>query len=291
MWLLFIILNLLPTIESNATTSTISTQSLEQQLQAKIIQKITSYKSSSKPIKILPRKSLITIVIDPGHGGHDPGAVNNSMKVQEKEITLSIAKQLAQELRRYPGFHVILTRTQDIFIPLRERLNIARAHKANLFLSIHADGFIHSHARGASVFTLSLKGSTSEAARWLAQKENYSELGGANLYQQDNFVRSALINFSQTLTLNQSAEIGQTILRELGKITLLHQPVIEKAAFIILQSPDIPSLLIETGFLSNPFEARQLTKTSHQIRLSKAIARGIHTYFQQVYKNKATKLL
>jgi N-acetylmuramoyl-L-alanine amidase len=272
------------------TSLTTATHSIEQQLQQAIIQRLSQEKKAQhKTTIVIPKKTkTITIVIDPGHGGHDSGAINRQLNIYEKKVTLSIAKKLKQELQKYPVFHVILTRSQDVFIPLPQRLKIARTHQADLFLSIHADGFIHARARGASVFALSLKGATSETAKWLSEKENYAELGGASLHEQDTLLRSVLINLSQSITITQSVQIGNFILNRLKPMTYLHQHSVEKGAFIVLKSPDIPSLLIETGFLSHPKEAQQLINPHYQQQLAKAIAQGIFTYFKHTYKNKET---
>lgn len=239
------------------------------------------------PIKAAYRKSSnIKIVIDPGHGGHDPGTINR-VGVQEKTVALAIAQKLKQQLRSTTNFDVILTRYQDTFIPLRTRLSIARRHQADLFLSIHADAFIHPYSQGASVFTLSLRGASSEAARWLAARENNSELGGARLPTQDILLRSILINLSQKTTIAESQRAADYILQALGRISLLHRGIVEQAPFLVLKAPDVPSVLIETGFLSNPTEARRLRNPIYQQRIAEAISGGIQAYF----RNKASKSL
>lgn len=232
------------------------------------------------------KKNFIRIVIDPGHGGNDPGAVNRT-GVYEKTVTLAIAEKLQRELSRLAYFQVILTRTQDYFIPLRKRLQLARSYQADLFLSIHADAFIHNRAKGASVFILSLRGASSEAARWLAHQANYSELGGVHFQTQDILLRSILITLSQNVTISESLKAGRYILESLGQITRLHHETVEYAPFVVLKSPDVPSLLIETGFLSNEAEARRLKNPVYQQRIAEAIAKGVQHYF----KNKATRSL
>jgi N-acetylmuramoyl-L-alanine amidase len=221
----------------------------------------------------------IIIVIDPGHGGKDPGTTGPG-GVHEKNVVLAIARYLQQALNSEPGFRAVLTRNGDYYIPLRGRLNIARQDKADMFVSIHADAFKSYNALGASVFALSERGATSEAARWLAEKENSSELlGGASLPDKDNVLRSVLIDLSQTNTISESLQIGTSVLRELDSITVLHHSRVEQAAFVVLKSPDIPSLLIETGFLSTPRQEQQLRNPRYQRQLANAIMEGIKSYF------------
>ncbi len=234
--------------------------------------------------------SPITVVIDPGHGGHDKGSFNKIAHLKEKDITLQISKKLQIDINRLPKFQAFLTRQSDIYVPLRERLKVAKMHQADLFLSVHADSFIHSHARGASVFTLSLKGATSEAAKWIAEQENYSELGGTSLKAQDTLLRAVLINLSQTVTMTRSFTAAQCILKELGKTIFLHQNTVEKGGFVVLKSPDVPSVLIEVGFLSNSLEAYRLNDPTYQAHLSKAITKGVYTYFTTC-KNRVTTSL
>ncbi len=223
----------------------------------------------------------VVVVIDPGHGGHDPGAIGPQHR-QEKQITLGIAKSLKSLIDKQPGMRAILTRNGDYYIGLRERLNIARQHNADIFISIHADAFIHAHSHGASVFALSPRGATSEAARWLAEKENYSELGGVNLKHLDDkngLIRSVLLDLSQTATISASLEMGREVLQALGRITTLHNHHVEQARFVVLKSPDTPSILVETGFISNPTEAMNLSNARYQMRLSEAIVMGLKRYF------------
>jgi N-acetylmuramoyl-L-alanine amidase len=248
-------------------------------------------KPSNSHVEVLPPEPVLTVlnkektkkivvVIDPGHGGKDPGAVGLHGAV-EKDVVLKIAKQLQAMLDDEPGFRTILTRTTDLYIPLRQRLAIARKHHADMFIAIHADAYNHSHATGASVYCLSQRGATSEAARWLAEKENESELGGLGeeLADKDAVLRSVLIDLSQTHTIEASLQIGNTLLRNLGKFARLHHPCVEQAAFVVLKSPDIPSLLIETGFLSNPLEEEKLTDSAYQHQTAYAIKEGIKQYF------------
>ena len=234
-------------------------------------------------VKHAPSKSLrdVIIVIDPGHGGKDPGAIGPG-RVAEKNVVWAIANQLRLLINKQPGMKAILTRHGDYYVGLRERLNIARHYNADIFISVHADAFINQHSNGASVFALSQTGATSEAARWLAEKENYSELGGVNLSSlddQNGVIRTVLLDLSQTATISSSLHIGSQVLRHMDKITSLHNSAVEQARFVVLKSPDIPSILIETGFITNPREARNLSNPYYQKQLSEAIFAGLKSYF------------
>jgi N-acetylmuramoyl-L-alanine amidase len=225
------------------------------------------------------RQRDIIIVIDPGHGGKDPGAIGPH-GVREKDVVLAISRQLQRYLNTVPGISAVLTRNNDYFIPLRGRLHLARRDKADFFVAIHADSFYYKFARGASVFALSERGATSEAARWLAEKENYSELSGVSLNNKSYMLRSVLIDLSQTATISQSVEVGQAILNALDDITPLHHYSVEQAPFMVLKSPDIPSLLVETGFITNPYEEANLSSSRYQKRMAQSIAGGIIGYFR-----------
>lgn len=234
-------------------------------------------------VRHLPTKTLrdVVIVLDPGHGGKDPGASGPHHSL-EKNVTLSIALKLKQTIDRQPGMRAVLTRKGDYYVGLRERLNIARKYNGDVFVSIHADAFINQQSNGASVFALSQRGATSEAARWLAEKENYSELGGVNLKDLDDqsgLVREVLIDLSQTATIGSSLHMGERVLRNMNTMTQLHNHKVEQARFMVLKSPDIPSVLIETGFISNPREEKNLTDHHYQMRLTQAIFQGIKGYF------------
>ncbi len=228
-----------------------------------------------------PRSKKIIIIIDPGHGGKDPGAAGPHGSM-EKNVVLKISKKLQAMLNEEPGFNAILTRTTDCYISLRKRLSIARKNHADLFIAIHADAYHHSHAAGASVYALSQRGATSEAAHWLAEKENESELGGLGmeLVDKDTILRSVLIDLSQTHTIESSLQIGHNVLQNLGKVARLHHPRVEQAAFVVLKSPDIPSILVETGFLSNPNEEEKLIDLQYQEKTAYAIKEGIKQYFK-----------
>lgn len=237
------------------------------------------------PTEAKPKpKSLrkVIVVLDPGHGGKDPGAMGQS-RMSEKNITLAIASRLKKLIDQQPGMRAVLTRDADYYVGLRERLNIARKYNADIFISIHADAFINKHSNGASVFALSQRGATSEAARWLAEKENYSELGGVNLRgldDQSGLVRTVLIDLSQTATIASSLHMGEQVLGQLNHITNLHNQRVEQARFMVLKSPDIPSILIETGFISNPKEESNLKSALYQAKLSSSIFKGLKQYFQ-----------
>lgn len=249
----------------------------------------------NKPIvvKNSPARSLrdVVIVLDAGHGGKDPGAKGPN-RTQEKDVVLGIALKLKYLIDRQPGMRAVLTRKGDYYIPLRDRLKIARTYSGDIFISIHADAFINQHSRGASVFALSQGGATSEAARWLAEKENYSELGGVNLADLDDsngLVRSVLIDLSQTATIGSSLQLGTRVLRQLGAMTTLHNQRVDQARFMVLKSPDTPSILVETGFISNPGEEANLRSHAYQTRLAQSIFQGIKSYFQE-YPPHGTRL-
>lgn len=242
-------------------------------------------KETTAPLKATPalrRNSPIVVVIDAGHGGKDPGTTGLG-GTHEKDVVLKISQRLYQMINQQPGFKAVLTRDSDYYLTLRQRLAIARKYQANMFVAIHADAaYRDSYAAGASVYALSLRGATGEAARWLAARENASELmGGVNLSDTDQMLKSVLINLSQTATIQSSLTIGYRILGALSRITQLHYHRIEQAAFVVLKSPDIPSLLIETGFLSNPREEKRLKNSAYQQELSLAIMQGIKSYFKQ----------
>ena len=241
--------------------------------------------TSHTPIHVqhAPPRSLrdVVIVLDPGHGGKDPGAIGANRNV-EKNVVLAIALKLKQMIDKQPGMRAVLTRNGDYYVGLRERLNIARRYNGDIFVSIHADAFINRQSNGASVFALSPTGATSEAARWLAEKENYSELGGVNLSgldDQNGLIRTVLIDLSQTATIGASLQMGGRVLRHLDRMTTLHNNKVEQARFVVLKSPDIPSILVETGFISNPREEKNLTSSFYQARLTQAIFEGVKSYF------------
>ncbi len=222
---------------------------------------------------------LATIVIDPGHGGEDPGARGRAGS-NEKDVTLLIAKRLKAMIEQEPGLRALLTRDADYYLPLAARVDKARKVKADLFVSIHADAFVRPDARGSSVFALSERRATSEAARWLAKKENDADLiGGVNLDVKDRYLAQTLLDLSQTATISDSLKLGRQVLSELGAINTLHKAQVEQASFAVLKSPDVPSILVETAFISNPEEEMRLNDDAYQDKLARAILNGIKRYF------------
>lgn len=220
------------------------------------------------------------IVIDPGHGGKDPGA-SGSGGIDEKNVVLAIAKDLDVDLKKEPHITPELTRHGDYFVTLRGRLRLARKGRADLFMAIHADAYSDNYAHGASVFALSEQGASSEAARWLAQKENYSELGGVDLADKSYELRSVLIDLSQTASISESLQYGWSIVNALRQNHMtLHRGTVEQAPFVVLKSPDIPSLLIETGFISNQQEELNLNNPDYQQKLAEALAEGVVSYLK-----------
>ncbi len=238
-------------------------------------------------IKLTPvpnGKRDIVIAIDAGHGGEDPGALGSKGQY-EKDIVLSIAKELQRQINSEKGFRAELTRTGDYFIPLRKRTEIARKKGADLFISIHADAAPSKAAFGASVFALSDRGATSETARWLADSENRSDLiggaGNVSLDDKDRMLAGVLLDLSMTASLSSSLNVGQKVLGNMGRVTPLHKRRVEQAGFMVLKSPDIPSILVETGFISNANEAAKLATASHQQSLARSIHSGVRQFFQQ----------
>lgn len=222
---------------------------------------------------------IIVIALDPGHGGEDPGAIGPS-GLQEKHVVLSVARKLRQRLEAQPGVRVMMTRDSDFFVPLGERVRKARRVQADLFVSIHADAFIKPQARGASVFALSQGAATSSAARWLANKENAADLvGGVNVKTKDSGVMRALFDMSTTAQIKDSLKLGREVLSQIGDVGRLHKNSVEQAGFAVLKAPDIPSILVETGFISNPEEESKLANPAYQDELADALAEGIRRYF------------
>ena len=221
---------------------------------------------------------MATIVIDPGHGGEDPGARGRRGSL-EKDITLTIARRLKAMIDAEPNMRALLTRDADYYVPLQVRVDKARRVKADLFVSVHADAFIKPHARGSSVFALSERRATSEAARWLAKKENEADLvGGVNIDVKDKYLAQTLLDLSQTATIDHSLRLGNSVLGELGQVNTLHKAHVEQASFAVLKSPDIPSILVETAFISNPDEEKRLNDDAYQDKLARAILSGIKRY-------------
>jgi len=225
-------------------------------------------------------KRNIIIAIDAGHGGEDPGAIGPG-RIYEKRIVLAISKELEKLLKKEPGFQPFMVRTGDYYIGLRERTAKARKANADFFVSIHADAFKHPSAHGSSVFVLSERGATSEAARWLADKENESDLiGGVSLEDKEDHLAMTLLDLSMTAKRNSSVQIGSGILKQMGKVSRLHKKQVEEAAFVVLKAPDMPALLVETGFISNPGEAKKLAGRKYQKKMARAIFNGINQYFR-----------
>lgn len=223
----------------------------------------------------------LVVAIDAGHGGRDPGAVG-TRGTHEKDVTLAIARRLATLVKKERGMRPVLIRDSDTFVPLYARIQRAREAKADLFISIHADAFNNPSARGSSVFTLSERGATSEAAKWLADRENSADLiGGVDLKTSDDVLANVLLNMSQNATLEHSGEAAGAVLRNLSRLGDTHKAKVQKAGFVVLKSPDIPSVLVETAFISNPAEEARLTNPAHQQRLAEAILAGIKAYFRK----------
>ncbi len=240
------------------------------------------------PPKLTPvpnGKRDIVIAIDAGHGGEDPGALSPVKGQYEKHVTLAISKELQRQINAEKGFRGELVRTGDYFIPLRKRTEIARKKGADLFVSIHADAAPRSSAFGASVYALSERGATSETARWLADAENQSDLiggaGNVSLDDKDKMLAGVLLDLSMTASLSSSLNVGQKVLSNMGGITPLHKRRVEQAGFMVLKSPDIPSILVETGFISNPNEAKKLHTASHQQALARSITSGVKQFFHE----------
>jgi N-acetylmuramoyl-L-alanine amidase len=234
---------------------------------------------------------MITIALDPGHGGEDPGAVGRGGS-REKDVVLAIAKRLKSRIEQHPNMRVMLTRDGDYFVPLNIRVQKARKVQADLFVSIHADAFVESTARGSSVFVLSEKGASSTAARWLANKENAADLiGGVNIKTHDRQLASVLLDLSTTAQINDSLKLAKAVLGEIGGINRLHKGAVEQAGFAVLKAPDIPSILIETAFISNPEEEAKLTDDAYQDQMADAVLKGIRKYFARnppLSKNRMT---
>jgi N-acetylmuramoyl-L-alanine amidase len=222
---------------------------------------------------------LATVVIDAGHGGEDPGAIGRQGS-REKDITLSIARRLKALVDAEPNMRALLTRDGDYFLPLAARVEKANKVKADLFVSIHADAFIRPHARGSSVFALSDRRATSEMARLLAKKENESDLiGGVSLAGKDDYVKRTILDLYQTGTIDHSLRLGGSVLKRLSSVNTLHKPSVEQASFAVLTAPDIPSILVETAFISNPEEEKRLNDEAYQDKLARAVLDGIRDYF------------
>lgn len=261
------------------------------------------YQSSDEPsVEIRPETPrqgkpivdrLVTITLDPGHGGEDPGAIGRGGSY-EKHVTLAVAKRLKAKIDAEPNMRAVLTRDTDFFVPLQMRVQKARRIQSDLFVSIHADAFTRPDANGSSVFALSESGASSSAARYLAQKENAADLvGGVNIDVKDPMLARTLLDLSQTATISDSLKLGRAVLNEIGGINRLHKENVEQASFAVLKAPDIPSILIETAFISNPEEERRLNDDAYQDKMAEAIIGGIRKYFAKnppLAKSKLARL-
>ena len=226
----------------------------------------------------LPVRDVV-IAIDAGHGGEDPGAIG-AKGTHEKVVTLKMAQLLAKRINAEPGMRAVLIRDSDVFIPLQTRFQKARDHKADLFVSIHADAALNRKAAGSSVYTLSTRGASNEAARYLAERENRSDLvGGVSLNGKDKMLAAVLLDLSQGATLEASAQAAEHVLASLTRMGKAHKRYVERANFVVLRSPDVPSLLVETGFISNPEEERKLNDNRHRERVAEAVMLGVRDYF------------
>jgi len=233
--------------------------------------------------KAHPKRDII-VVVDPGHGGKDPGAIGSKGQ-REKDVVLSIAQLLAKRLKREKGFDVKLVRNDDFFVPLRKRVDIARQHKADMFISVHADAAPRLTASGASVYALSEGGATSATARFMAQRENGADLLGAttllNLKDKDPMLAGVILDMSMNATIASSLQLGSSVLGSLQSITTLHQKRVEQAGFAVLKSPDVPSILVETGFISNTQDAQRLVTARHQQAVADGLFDGLKKYFEK----------
>ncbi len=225
-------------------------------------------------------KKQFVIALDPGHGGRDPGAIGKR-GTREKDVALSVAKKMKAEINRTSGYRAILTRDGDRFVALRNRVKKAREAEADIFISLHADSFHSPNVKGASVYALSLSGASSEAARRIAKKENSSDLiGGISLDDKDDLIASVLLDLSQTATIQDSLELGSDVLSHIGKVSRLNNRQVQQAGFAVLKAPDMPSILIETAFLSNPSEEKKLRNPKYQHKLAKAVFKGIQNHLK-----------
>lgn len=236
--------------------------------------------STRQAAALLNGSRKVVVAIDAGHGGKDPGS-HGPGGTLEKNVTLAVAKELADQINRQPGMKAVLTRDGDYFIPLAQRYKIARENNADMFVSIHADAYTSSDARGSSVWVLSPRGKTNEAARWLADRENRADLiGGVSLDDKDDSLAAVLLDLQQGYAMQASESIAGNVLKALGSLGPTHRGYVERANFVVLRSPDVPSILVETAFISNPVEERKLRDPTHQSRLAEAVMGGVRNYFE-----------
>jgi N-acetylmuramoyl-L-alanine amidase len=236
--------------------------------------------STRQAAALLNGERKVVVAVDAGHGGQDPGA-HGPGGTLEKNVTLAVARELAEQINKQPGMKAVLTRNADFFIPLKQRYQIARQNNADLFVSIHADAFINGDAKGSSVWVLSPRGKTSEAARWLADRENRADLiGGVSLDDKDDSLAAVLLDLQQGYAMQASESVAGNVLKALGSLGPTHRGYVERANFVVLRSPDVPSILVETAFISNPDEERRLKDPTHQSRLAAAVMGGVRSYFE-----------
>lgn len=234
----------------------------------------------AKTVQQVDKRRPVIVAIDAGHGGEDPGA-SGPNKLREKTVVLAIAQRLKKKLEASPNYRPVMIRSGDYYVSLKGRRELARKHQADLFVSIHADAFTHPSANGASVYALSTRGASSTAAQFLADKENAADLvGGVAVSEMDDVLAGVLTDLSMTATLDSSLSVGKEVLEEMGGFAKLHKKQVEQAAFSVLKSPDIPSILVETGFISNPKEARSLNSAGYQEKVASAIYRGVDRWFE-----------
>ena len=237
-------------------------------------------KKPAKTVQQVDKRRPVVVAIDAGHGGEDPGA-SGPNKLREKTVVLAIAQRLKKKLEASPNYRPVMIRSGDYYVSLKGRRELARKHQADLFVSIHADAFTHPSANGASVYALSTRGATSTAAQFLADKENAADLvGGVAVSEMDDVLAGVLTDLSMTATLDSSLSVGKEVLEEMGGFARLHKKQVEQAAFSVLKSPDIPSILVETGFISNPKEAKSLNSAGYQEKMASAIYRGVDRWFE-----------
>jgi len=240
-----------------------------------------AHAQAQRPVKVASNGSHrdVVIAIDPGHGGEDPGAVGKA-GTREKHVVLAVAKKLAERINAEPGMRAVLTRDGDYFVPFRERVRRARAQQADLFISVHADAFVNREVRGSSVYVLSTRRASSEAARWLAERENAADLiGGVSLDDKPDVLASVLLDLSQNASISASREAAARVLSELDRVGQLKKSDVQHASLIVLTSPDVPSILVETAYISNPDEEKRLRDPGHQAKLAGAIHAGVRRYF------------
>ncbi|MGE0113327.1 MAG: N-acetylmuramoyl-L-alanine amidase [Steroidobacteraceae bacterium] len=273
-----------PRLVLDLSQSAVSTDSASNDTSARIPAAVPPAPAETAPMPVKSMGSLangrdLVIAVDAGHGGEDPGAIGRR-GVQEKNVTLAIARLLKERIDAEPGMRAVLTRDADYFVPLRERINRARQHQADMFVSIHADSVKDVRASGASVYTLSPKGATSEAARWLADRENAADMvGGVSLDGKNGVLASVLLDLSQGATMGASMDAAGRVLRQLDRLGNTHHSGVQQAGFVVLKSPDIPSMLVETAFISNPLEEARLSDPQHQNRIADAVLAGVRDYF------------